>query len=72
MLRLRSSDPGFSQAFRRLVNDPRFRDLPMLLETPKTEGRRAKGAVEVDPLDARNLRTLRSLVDQTKVGRGRL
>jgi deoxyribonuclease IV len=49
--------------FQRLVNDPRFRDLPMLLETPKTERRRLKGAVEVDPLDAQNLQTLRNLVD---------
>jgi deoxyribonuclease IV len=49
--------------FRRIVNDPRFRGLPMLLETPKTEGRPA-GRVEVDRLDDMNLRTLRSLRDQ--------
>jgi deoxyribonuclease-4 len=48
--------------FRRIVNDPRFRGLPMLLETPKTEGR-PPGRVEVDPLDDMNLRTLRSLRD---------
>jgi len=48
-------------AFRRIVNDPRFRDLPMMLETPKTEGR-GPNVVAVDPLDARNLRTLRGLV----------
>ncbi|MCC7417338.1 MAG: deoxyribonuclease IV [Acidobacteria bacterium] len=48
--------------FRRLVNDRRFRDLPMLLETPKTEGN-ARGAVAVDPLDEKNLDTLRSLVE---------
>lgn len=48
-------------AFRRLVNDRRFADLPMLLETPKTEGRRAT-SVEVDPLDAENLRVLTSMV----------
>jgi deoxyribonuclease-4 len=47
-------------AFRRLVNDARFADLPMLLETPKTEGRRA-ARVELDPLDAANLRRLRRL-----------
>jgi deoxyribonuclease-4 len=47
--------------FRRLVNDRRFRQMPMLLETPKAEGK-AKGAIEVDPLDERNLQTLRSLV----------
>jgi deoxyribonuclease-4 len=48
-------------AFRRLVNDRRFRGLPMLLETPKTEGR-PPGAVAVDPLDERNLNTLRGLI----------
>ena len=49
------------EAFRRLVNDRRFRSLPMLLETPKSEGR-ATGVIEVDPLDAKNLSVLRSLV----------
>jgi deoxyribonuclease-4 len=48
-------------AFRRLVNDRRFSRLPMLLETPKTEGRTAK-SVAVDPLDEMNLKTLRGLV----------
>jgi deoxyribonuclease-4 len=48
--------------FRRIVNDRRFRDLPMLLETPKAQGK-AKGAIEVDPLDERNLETLRGLMD---------
>jgi deoxyribonuclease-4 len=48
-------------AFRRLVNDRRLRGLPMLLETPKTAGR-PPGVVAVDPLDERNLNTLRSLI----------
>jgi deoxyribonuclease-4 len=48
-------------AFRRLLNDRRFRHLPMLLETPKTEGRLAK-AIGVDPLDQMNLETLRALL----------
>ena len=48
------------EAFRRLVNDRRFADVPMLLETPKTEGRRAT-SVELDPLDVENLRVLRNL-----------
>jgi deoxyribonuclease-4 len=52
------------EAFRRLVNDRRFRDLPMLLETPKSEGK-AHGAIEVDPLDAKNLATLRGLIERT-------
>lgn len=47
--------------FRRLLNDSRFSDLPMLLETPKTDSpRRLK--FQVDPLDEMNLKTLRSLV----------
>jgi deoxyribonuclease-4 len=50
-------------AFRRLVNDRRFRGLPMLLETPKTKGR-PPGVVAVDPLDERNLNTLRGLIVQ--------
>lgn len=48
-------------AFRRLLNDRRFSRLPMLLETPKTEGRTAR-AIGVDPLDEMNLRTLRGLL----------
>jgi deoxyribonuclease-4 len=47
--------------FARIVNDRRFRGLPMLLETPKAEGR-ASGLIVADPLDARNLRTLRELI----------
>ena len=50
------------EPFRRIVNDRRFRGLPMLLETPKTEGR-AKGVIEIDPLDERNLNTLRALME---------
>jgi deoxyribonuclease-4 len=51
------------KAFRRLVNDKRFAGLPMLLETPKAQAS-AGTRVMVDPLDARNLATLRSLVRQ--------
>jgi deoxyribonuclease-4 len=43
------------QAFRRLLNDPRFADCPMILETPKED---AEGA-DMDPV---NLRTLRELI----------
>ncbi|HMD36307.1 MAG TPA: deoxyribonuclease IV [Vicinamibacterales bacterium] len=49
------------EAFRRIVNDRRFRGTPMMVETPKTEGRRAT-SVEVDPLDERNLNALRALI----------
>lgn len=52
------------EPFRRIVNDRRFQGLPMLLETPKQQSR-AKGVIEVDPLDAKNLATLRSLVDKS-------
>jgi len=57
------------EAFRRIVNDPRFRDMPMLLETPKTE-LRAASAVQVDPLDEKNLNTLRGLLDRADEGAG--
>jgi deoxyribonuclease IV len=52
------------ETFRRLVNDPRFRALPMLLETPKTEGR-SPARIEVDPLDQRNLAILRNLIAES-------
>lgn len=53
------------EPFRRIVNDPRFQDLPMLLETPKAQGK-AKGAIEVDPLDERNLNILRGLIAEPR------
>ena len=50
------------EPFRRLLNDPRFAHLPMLIETEKSErGVRRKGLVEIDPLDEMNLTTLRGL-----------
>ncbi len=55
------------EPFRRIVNDRRFQDLPMLLETPKEEGR-AKGAIEIDRHDERNLNTLRGLLRVEKAG----
>jgi deoxyribonuclease-4 len=56
------------EAFKRLVNDRRFQGLPMLLETPKSDIT-PREAVVVDPLDERNLRTLRALLrsDQSNV-----
>lgn len=44
------------EPFRFLVNDARFRSLPMILETPK-------GIEEGEELDARNQRALRQLVE---------
>src|SRR4029079_2848013 len=50
------------EPFRRLLNDSRFANLPMLLETPKLETPESKRRSDVDPWDARNLRTLRRLI----------
>jgi deoxyribonuclease-4 len=50
------------EPFRRLLNDPRFAALPMLLETPKVERLESGRRTDVDPWDARNLRTLRRLI----------
>jgi deoxyribonuclease-4 len=49
------------EPFRRLLNDPRFSGLPMLLETPKLESKASRRR-DVDAWDARNLRTLRALI----------
>lgn len=43
------------EPFRHVLNDPRFKTIPMYLETPK-------GEADGEQLDARNLRTLRSLM----------
>jgi len=50
------------EPFRRLLNDPRFSALPMLLETPKLDTPESRRRGDVDPWDARNLRTLRRLI----------
>ena len=57
------------EPFRRIVNDRRFRELPMLLETPKAEGK-ATGPIAVDPLDEQNLNTLRNLIEGSGGSRG--
>ncbi len=46
------------EPFRFLVNDPRFQDARMILETPK-------GTEDGEDLDAINLRTLRGLIEGT-------
>ena len=43
------------EAFRQLVNDPRFQDRPMILETPKEDG-------DNDDMDTVNLNILRDLL----------
>lgn len=49
------------EPFRRLLRDPRFAGLPMLLETPKAESSGA-AAGDADPMDVENLTLLRSLM----------
>jgi len=50
------------EPFRKLLNDPRFSGMPMLLETPKLDTPESRRRSDVDPWDARNLRTLRRLI----------
>lgn len=50
------------EPFRLLLNDPRFADHAMLLETPKLETPESRRRSDLDPWDARNLRTLRRLL----------
>jgi deoxyribonuclease-4 len=47
--------------FRRLINDPRFATLPILIETEKTSRSARPASIELDPLDVKNLSTLRGL-----------
>ena len=49
------------EPFRRLLHDARFEGLPLLIETEKSHGAERKGAIVADPLDVRNLETLRRL-----------
>jgi deoxyribonuclease-4 len=50
------------EPFRRLLNDPRFAGLPMVLETPKLDTPESRRASDADPWDVRNLRVLRRLL----------
>ncbi len=50
------------EPFRRILNDPRFADLPMLLETPKLETAASLRRSDADPWDVKNLRALRKLI----------
>ena len=49
------------EPFRRLLHDPRFAGLPILIETEKSKGAEKKGTITADPLDMKNLETLRRL-----------
>ena len=52
------------EPFRRLLHDPRFADLPILIETEKSSRSEKVGTIVEDPFDAKNLATLRSLRSQ--------
>jgi deoxyribonuclease-4 len=49
------------EPFRRLLRDRRFAGVPLLIETAKSPSSQKAGTVALDPLDVRNLATLRSL-----------
>src|SRR6266850_1652701 len=49
------------EAFRRLLRDERFAGLPILIETEKSKGAERNGSIVADPLDMKNLETLRRL-----------
>jgi deoxyribonuclease IV len=54
------------EPFRRILNDPRFATLPMLLETPKVDTPQTRRISDIDPLDKMNLETLRALLQPPK------
>jgi deoxyribonuclease-4 len=49
------------EPFRRLLRDPRFAALPILIETAKSPGAEKRGPIVEDPLDVKNLSALRRL-----------
>ena len=49
------------EPFRRLLNDTRFAQLPILIETEKTSRSEKANTIVADPLDVKNLSTLRGL-----------
>jgi deoxyribonuclease-4 len=49
------------EPFRRLLNDRRFAGLPLLIETEKSRGCEKPNTIVADPLDMKNLETLRRL-----------
>ena len=49
------------EPFRRILHDRRFAGLPILIETEKSKGSERAGAIVSDPLDVKNLETLRRL-----------
>jgi deoxyribonuclease-4 len=53
------------EPFRRILHDRRFAGLPILIETEKSKGSEKAGTIVADPLDIRNLDTLRRLRSST-------
>jgi deoxyribonuclease IV len=51
------------EPFRRLLRDPRFTKLPILIETAKSQRSEKPNHIVADPYDERNLSTLRALRD---------
>jgi deoxyribonuclease-4 len=49
------------EPFGRILRDPRFDGLPMLIETEKSKGAEKAGTIMTDPFDVKNLETLRRL-----------
>ncbi len=59
------------EPFRRLLTDPRFAHLPILIETEKAKSSERAGVIMADPYDVQNLETLRRLrsgVSRSSVG----
>jgi deoxyribonuclease-4 len=52
------------EPFRRLLHDPRFARLPILIETEKSARSEKAGTVVADPFDTKNLGILRRLRDE--------
>jgi deoxyribonuclease-4 len=57
------------EPFRRILNDRRFAGLPMMIETEKSHGAERAGTIATDPLDLKNLETLRRLRGPLRRGR---
>ena len=49
------------EPFGRILTDPRFDGLPMMIETEKSKGAEKAGTIMTDPFDVKNLQTLRRL-----------
>jgi len=56
------------EPFRRLINDPRFAELPLLIETEKGVSAEKPGVIVKDPMDAKNLTVLRKLRKRRRSG----